>query len=536
MKTPLILLALCLSSLPVFSAEKPNILLLIVDDWGIDSSPLDNDSTKSPGTTFPQMPNLQALAARGMHFTNAYAQPVCSPTRATILTGRHPFRHGIGNPKQSQLSAKEVTLPEIFTEEKSPYQLASFGKWHLGNSPDSPKAIGGWEHFSGILGGGVDNYYEWRKTTNGTSTESTTYTTTDQVNDAIEFIESHPEDPWFAWIGFNAPHTPFHNPPAELTTTPQFPTDESGELSRANLKPAYQSALQALDSEIGRLLKNVDLEKTNIILIGDNGTPPRVVQAPFTRQHAKGSLYQGGIHVPLIMAGPDVPNPGTSDKLVHCVDLFSTILDLAHITDKPITDSQSLLPILENKDEEPRTIISEKFSSPSSEGDGRAIITSTFPGYKLIAFCDPRNPLSETKYEMYRISTDINEQEPLALPPAAEAPHHAAYQALLAIHKSLSPEKEAAEGKVLYLSLPTRLRASGPPPRPNVAPTSIIINGTDATFISREDESGKFNQFFIKCSIPESTAPPYSAKITFPENPRTGDTRNFEALKVIPAP
>ncbi|MGJ8633071.1 MAG: sulfatase-like hydrolase/transferase [Luteolibacter sp.] len=523
----------------------PNILLLILDDWGVDSSPIDNSPEQNPGTTFPEMPNLQALADRGLHFANAYAQPVCSPTRATILTGRHPFRHGIGNPKQSELAASELTLPKILTARKSPYRLASFGKWHLGSSPESPHTTGGWPHFSGILRGGVRNYYKWSKTTDGTTTESTIYSTTDQVNEAIDFIKSGDVNPWFVWIGFNAPHTPFHNPPKDLTTYPQFPTDSDGEISRKNLRSAYEASLQALDTEIGRLLENIDLENTNIILIGDNGTPNRVVQAPFTRQHAKGSLYQGGIHVPLAVAGPCIQKTGTSNALVHCVDLFSTILDLAEIPIAEATaevkhiDSQSLLPIFQNKATAPRTIISETFSHPTSSGDGRAIISSAFPDYKLIAFGDPTSSSDETKYEMYHISSDPNEQSPLGLPPSPDATYRAAYEALLTIDKSLAPQedKTGTYEKFLYLELPENLRSAGPPRRQEVTPTSILINGTiKATFVSRENDAGEFTQFTIKCSVPEDAKPPFEAEITFPENPRTAKTRNFKALKVTLQP
>ena len=268
-----------------------NILLLIVDDWGTDSSPIDNNTTLNPGTTFPPMPNVEALAARGLRFTNAYAQPVCSPTRATILTGRQPFRHGVGAPEGAALPASELTLPEIFAAESSPYQLASYGKWHLGGGETGPADLGGWPEFAGILNGGVASYTNWNKTENGVTTNGvTTYSTSDQVNEAINFINAQSSNPWFVWMGFNAPHTPFHNPPSELHGYPTYPTDGNGEVTGANRRFAYEAALQSLDTEIGRLLANVDLETTNVILIGDNGTPGSVVQAPYGNGHAKDTL------------------------------------------------------------------------------------------------------------------------------------------------------------------------------------------------------------------------------------------------------
>lgn len=421
-----------------------NILLLIVDDWAIDSSPVDNNSTLNPGTSYAPMPNLETLAARGLRFTNAYAQPVCSPTRATILTGRYAFRHTVGWPQGATLPAIELTLPEIFTAENSSYNLASYGKWHLGGNLTGPLDLGGWTEFSGILGGGVSDYTDWSKTVNGVTTSNvTTYTTTDQVNDAVSFISGQRTDPWFVWIGFNAPHDPFHNPPTvvpALEDYPDYPTTD-GEVTGANRRFAYEAALQALDTEIGRLLASVDLDTTNIIIIGDNGTPGAVVQAPYSNGHAKGSLYDGGIHVPLIMAGPDIPLTGTSHKLVHCVDLFATILDLAGIDIDTATssvdtiDSQSIVPILNGQDGATRYIVSEAFGG---NVDGRTIISSDYPDYKLIIFGDPTTASDVSTYEIYNLSQDKNEQTPLGVPALGDA-HYNAYQALLEKDLELSP-------------------------------------------------------------------------------------------------
>ena len=136
---------------------------------------------------------------------------------------------------------------------------------------------------------------------------------------AVAFIETQQatETPWFCWVAFNAPHTPFHNPPEELHSYGPNP------LGSGN-RTAYEATLEALDTELGRLLAFVDLANTNVILIGDNGTPGQVVQAPFARGHAKGSLYEGGIHVPMVVSGPHVAlAPGTeSPRMVNAVDLL----------------------------------------------------------------------------------------------------------------------------------------------------------------------------------------------------------------------
>lgn len=511
-----------------------NILLLIVDDWAIDSSPIDNSSAQNPGTTYAPMPNLETLAARGLRFTNAYAQPVCSPTRATILTGRYAFRHTVGWPAGATLPDSELTLPEIFTAQSSSYQLASFGKWHLGGGNNGPLNLGGWTEFAGILGGVASSYTDWSKTVNGVTTNNvTTYTTTDQVNDAVSFIETITTNPWFVWIGFNAPHSPFHNPPTAsppLEDYPDYATTD-GAVTGTDRRFAYEAALQALDTEIGRLLDSVDLATTNIIIIGDNGTPTPVVQAPYTSNHAKGTLYDGGIHVPLVMAGPDVPSIGTSHKLVHCVDLFATILDLAGIDTASATaavdtiDSQSLVPILIGQDSATRYIVSEVFGSDGN-GDGRTILSSNHPDYKLIIFGDPTSSSDTSTYEMYHITADQNEQTPLTIPAVLGDAHYHAYQALIAKDIELSPALDS--GDTLYLHLNETSGPASVPQNLNLAPSAIVVDGVAATFIDRVDQTDSTQRYWVKCTVPDTISSPYStATVTFSNVINGNSTRVF---------
>lgn len=524
-----------------------NILLLILDDWGIDSSPIDNNTTLNPSATFPNMPNLQALADRGIRFTNGYVQPVCSPTRATILTGRNPTRHGVGDPTLAgSFPASELTIPEIFTAENSPYALATFGKWHLGGGNDGPATLGGWTDFRGIIGGGVGNYYSWNKTVNGITTTSTTYTTTDQVNEALNFITTSEGNstPWFAWVAFNAPHTPFHNPPSSLHSHPTYAVDENGEiLNEEDQRPAYEAALEALDTELGRLLASVDPATTNIILIGDNGTPGQVVQEPFTTRHAKGSLYEGGVHVPFVIAGPDVVLPGTSSRFVHCVDLFSTILELADIdvasatSSVDIIDSKSLLPILKGRDTAERHIVSETFTNPATANDGRTIISASHPDYKLIVFGDPNTATDTPTYEMYRISTDKNEQTPLTIPPIVGDAHYSAYQTLIAKENELTPPTPSI---TLYLQIDSsNTGPGGVPQNLNIAPDTITIDGNAATYEGRLNTNDLVDRFWVKCTLPTDNSPYTSATIDFPDNTTPNGTthdRIFTTTDITVAP
>ncbi|MBT5691660.1 MAG: sulfatase-like hydrolase/transferase [Opitutae bacterium] len=502
-----------------------NLLLLILDDWGVDASPLDNTI---PGAVLPKMPTLQSLATSGVRFTNAYAQPLCSPTRATIITGRLPFRNGVGNPtNNSVLAAEELAVPEIFTAQQSNYALASFGKWHLGGNTTGSSTLGGWNYFKGIQAGGVTDYNNWTKleVINGVATKKedyTTYTTTDQVNDAISWISSLGETPWLCWMAFNAPHSPFHEPPAALAPEGGFSTG-NGNAGK------YIRTLEALDTEINRLLESLDLDKTNVILMGDNGTPSQVAQAPFSSDHAKGEIYQGGVHVPMVISGPDVAIDGgsVSRKLVNSVDLFSTILELCGMKISTATsevdhiDSKSLVPILLGQsDNADRTIVVEKFGDES--GNGRALISDEHPDYKLIIFGDPHSTEDTPLFHFFNITNDPNEESPLNIENLSTT-QQIAYDHLIAKDVSIGggysdPPGGTGNPETIFIVLPSAdtpvpplVAAQGPQAGQALHPISVTIGGKVATFetgiladgnpASRVNSSNQSDRYGVKAFI-----------------------------------
>lgn len=523
---------------PVTSGN--NILLLILDDWGIDMSPMDN---ATPGAALPNLPTLQSLSSSGLRFTQAYAMPICSPTRAAIMTGRLPFRNGVGNPQgNNTLAASELALPEIFTAQSSPYTLGSFGKWHLGGGNTGPFTRGGWPYFKGIEAGGVQDYYLWNKleVINGVDTETTgvtTYTTTDQVNDAVSWITTQGTTPWLCWMAFNAPHDPFQEPPAELAPPGGYSTG-TGNQGR------YLRMLEALDTEIARLLASVDLAKTNILVVGDNGTPAQVVQAPFGNGNAKGDLYQGGVRVPFFAKGPDITAPAgsTSDKLVSVIDLFSTILELGGIDSTAATasvdaiDSKSLLPLLRGQtDLADRCAVVEKFGINAT--DGRALVSDDHPDYKLIIFGDRLSTTDTPTFEFYHITNDINEQSPLNIATLTGTALDA-YDHLVAKDAALGggySDPAVAMQDTLYLELPNTTGPASPPQNLNANPTAITVNGLPATFVGRLNTTDTEDRYWVKVTLPQ--APPYTtAIVTFSDNPNTGDPRVFNAIQIVVAP
>ncbi|MEN9576326.1 MAG: hypothetical protein RL514_4181 [Verrucomicrobiota bacterium] len=379
-----------------FAATPRNILLIIADDYGADSSSLYNST--SSGASLPPTPNLAALAQTGVVFRNAYANPVCSPTRAALLTGRHGFRTGVGDAfvgaGTTSLSSAEFTLPRAFAANAAlGYQLAQFGKWHLASGVNAPSVVGGWPHYAGNLVGALANYTNWTKTVNGVSTAGTaTYATTDLVNDAVTWIQARGTQPWFAWVAFNAPHTPLHKPPNALC--PSY-TSLPGTTADINSRPRlyFEAMVEAMDTELGRLLAAVDPANTHVIFLGDNGTTASVLQPPYPASRGKDTLYEGGTRVPLVISGPAVVNPGrTNEALVHAVDLFATVLELAGINVVATVptgtrvDSRSLVPVLSGQAGGGRAVYTELFAATTpGSADGRALRDERF---KLIRFAD----------------------------------------------------------------------------------------------------------------------------------------------------
>ena len=338
--TFLVPLVAVLLAAPASSAPR-NVLLILADDYGVDATtyyPSSDRRTTNPPA--PATPNLAALARNGILFRNAWAEPSCSPTRATIFTGRYAFRTGIGKPVPQDLAAPppvlstgEFSLPEAFAASGKNYYLAHIGKWHLSRGIDDPR-VHGWPRFSGPHPNlaHLPDYYAWPKVVNGVQTAWHTYATTDQVNDALAAISAAKtaSQPYFIWLALSAPHSPYQKPPNNLHTRDGLPIDDTP--SKALRRSYYEAMIEAMDTEIGRLLAQVDRTTTTVIFLGDNGTPNEVTASPYDPDHAKLRVYEQGVRVPMIVAGAGVRNANRAvAQLVNSVDLYPTILQLAEI-------------------------------------------------------------------------------------------------------------------------------------------------------------------------------------------------------------
>lgn len=368
--------------------SKPNILLVIADDLGKDATP-----NYQEGTVKPNMPTLQALMNNGITFENLWSYPVCTPTRASILTGKYGIHTNVLEVGDVISTAETSVQSFIDVNTGNEYATAIVGKWHLSINANDPITMGV-DYYAGLLTGGVQSYTNWNLTENGVTNTSTEYTTTKFTDLAINWINDQTK-PWFLWLAYNAPHTPFHLAPVNLHSQGNLPTDQAS--IDANPMPYYMSAIEAMDSELGRLLSSLSAEERNntiVIFIGDNGTPNQVAQAPYSPMRAKGSIYQGGVNVPMIIAGTGVNRMGAREyALVHTTDLFSTIATIAGVNISEINNSVSFFELLSDDNASSRNFV---YTERSNNGISYTIRNAD---YKLI--------VNENGTEqLYRIATD----------------------------------------------------------------------------------------------------------------------------------
>jgi len=410
--------ALLLLAAPLRSQE-PSFLIVMVDDVGVDRIAAYGLGA-DPGRT----PNIDGLAADGVLFRHAYANPVCSPTRATLLTGRHSFRTEIGNiirksDSPTALALSEVTLPEILGTR---YTSAVLGKWHLSTPHFSPlhPVHSGFDVASGsIFNLGPGSYYEWQKTVNGHQRRSRTYATTDTIDDAIRAVRNLPE-PWLIYVALHAAHRPLHKPPPwlhsyNLTSPPA-----------ADPVTHVKAAVEAMDTEFGRLLAEVDRGATTVFFLGDNGTAEHAVEPPFIPSQAKGTVYDGGVRVPFIVAGTAVRQQGVEcTALINTTDVFATIAELAG---RPslAEDSVSLVPYLDDAATPSlREWVYSEFFTPNGPGPYDAYLQMVRgPRYKLVRI------RHEQRLELYDMQQDPFEQSDLLLQPVLSAGERAAFDRL----------------------------------------------------------------------------------------------------------
>ena len=338
-KLTLLLCALSLTACKVSEVKyqgPPNILLIIADDMGKDAT-----NGFSEGTIKPKTPHIDRIKDSGLSFHNFWTYATCSPTRASIITGKYGYRTGVNRVHQLMKPTETILQKYIKDNSSIDYATAVVGKWHLAgktNNTFNPENLG-MDYYAGLIGGTVTDYNAWQLTQGGKVSLQTSYITRAFTDLAINWVNAQ-EKPWFLWLAYSAPHTPIHLPPSEMHSQGELPPYEKG----MDIMPYHTAMIESLDYEIGRFLDSIpqnELANTLIIFIGDNGTYAPAAQAPYSSDKAKGTLYQGGINNPMFVSGPGVLRRGIDHNLVTSTDLFATIAEIAGVAAKDTHDSKS---------------------------------------------------------------------------------------------------------------------------------------------------------------------------------------------------
>jgi arylsulfatase A-like enzyme len=300
------------------SANSPNILFILADDMGVDAI-----KGFGIGEDHPTTPNLDKLRSQGLTFTNVWATPVCSATRASLLTGKYGVNNGVNTiPGYLGTEHKSIFI-EMDEQSNGKYSNCLLGKWHLAKNNNYNHLFDhGVEEFMGVINAGVEDYFAWTKYENGEVNTSTSYATQYFTDYAIDWIKEQ-EQPWFLWLAHVAPHAPLHVPPEGTYTI-----SDTG-----NKKRKYKAMIESLDHEIGRLINGMEeevLENTLIIFLGDNGTPGNLISG-FPENRGKQSIYQGGISVPLIISGKGVNRTNeVENALINVSDFYVTLSQIVN--------------------------------------------------------------------------------------------------------------------------------------------------------------------------------------------------------------
>jgi len=275
-------------------------------------------------------PNIEALAGSGVTFTRAYANPTCAPSRRSLLTG-HWWVTGNG-PPCAAADAHTPTLAEAFLPEALPaYTSGLIGKWHLGGNPysglpwEKAPIAHGFDIWTAGMPANVQecggaSYTSWLEVTADASLYSSVISTAyEPSRSKTLFLQGWAvsSSPRLAVVNLNLAHAPFHVPPASVLP--------SGYQVGQGNRGKFEAMVVAYDHLIGQMLAAVDLECSLVVVVGDNGTPPPVAPA---QDKAKGTTFERGVRVPLVMAGLPVNAPGRSESaLVHLVDIWATLVE-----------------------------------------------------------------------------------------------------------------------------------------------------------------------------------------------------------------
>lgn len=318
-------------------SASPNVIIILTDDqgWG-DLHAHGNDSLHTP--------TLDFLARNSQNFDQFYVSPVCAPTRASMLTGRYPARAGVTGVtnRQEVMSAEEVTIAEILQQNE--YATGMFGKWHNGEQfPNNPKGQG-FDQFFGFTAGHWNNYINTTLNYNGQMVKTKGYITDILTDSAIAFIKKNQANPFFCYIAYNTPHSPFQLPDQYFEKYKAMGFDDKN--------ASVYGMVENIDDNVSRVLNQINTleleQNTVVIFFTDNG--PNGHRFNGGMKGIKGHVDEGGIRVPFYLSFPGRFTSAKSIKTpVAHIDILPTVLDLCQIEVPSNLDGKSLVPLMENQ-------------------------------------------------------------------------------------------------------------------------------------------------------------------------------------------
>ena len=431
----------------------PNVVMFFIDDLGY-------TDLGCYGSTFHETPVIDQLASQSVRFNDFYsANPVCSPTRVALMTGKAPHRLGItqwlNQPNELHLPLEEVTIGEALSE--AGYQTGYIGKWHLGDKDMHMPQAQGFDWVRCVNRGGSPGsyFYPYRRSGNKNKPNGIRFWDVpdlgngkkgDYLNDAmtdqaLSFIKENQKQPFFLCFAHYAVHTPIQAPDAlvdkyqaKLRSGDEQPQDVIAERNGARTRssqnnPTYAAMLENLDTNVGRVLQEIkDLslrENTIIVFTSDNGglstlASRRSSGGPtccLPLRAGKGWTYEGGIRIPTMVSWPGHLKPAESSVPGITMDLYPTILDLVGVGLKPKQhlDGISLVPVLKGSAGAEFKNRPLAWTYPHNHGSGHSPSNAIRMGkWKLIQLTDDKTETKD-RYELYDLQADVGESENLAI-------------------------------------------------------------------------------------------------------------------------
>jgi arylsulfatase A-like enzyme len=394
---------------------RPNIILILIDDMGW-------RDLGCMGSDLYRTPHIDALASGGMRFTQAYAAaPICSPTRASILTGQHPARLGMTDwlPGRRDLPSQKLLRPQLvnYLPEDSitlaealkarGYRTAHIGKWHLGGAAHSPENNGFDLNIGGTQAGSPPGGY-FKFNTPTLKLKPGEYLTDRLTDEAVRFVDQNREQPFFIYLAHYAVHIPLQPKEDVAARYREVPKSDA-----IHTNAVYAAMVESVDDSARRIMRKLEelslADNTVVVFTSDNGglSVREGANTPATSNHplrtGKGYLYEGGIRVPLLIRWPAAVKAGsTCDVPVASADLYSTLIAAAGAEGNHVVDGQSLLPLMKQQHGfQPRALYWH-YPHYSNQG-GRPSGAIRKGDWKLIEFFE------DGRRELYNLADDPSE-------------------------------------------------------------------------------------------------------------------------------